>query len=593
MKRRHSFAGAVPLAGFMDLVRLAPWSLSLAALLAIGSAALSLYPFYLLYQIAVLLFAPAPDIPAVQRLALQAMGVIALRWLCMAASHALAHVGAFTILFRLRVMLAQAMHRMPLPRLMRHGSGSLRKTVLDDTGSMEGFLAHMLPDAVAAVAVPLAALALLAAMDWRLALAAVLPLPLAIALQVLMLRGSAKRMQQWQDLQSGIASQMVEYLRAMPVVKSFGLSAQSFGRLAQSIQGVRQWVDDYVKLSSSGWAVFMVLLSGNVVLVAPLGAWLWLRGELSVSTFILFLLVSPVVLQPLLRLTFALGEQARRKEAMTRIVDLLEVPAAAAGRSDQVTPSPQVPHDIVFRQVGFAYDGKADALHDVSFIARAGQVTALVGPSGAGKSTVVRLLSGWQEPSSGTIELAGMALADWPAAARMRCIGSVFQEVFLFHGSIRDNLLMARPQAREAELFAAARAAQIHDFITGLPQGYDTQVGELGGQLSGGERQRLSVARTLLKDAPVLLLDEVSAYADADNEWHLQQALQQVAAGRTVLMIAHRLHTVRHADHIVVLDGGRVAAQGRHDALLQTNVLYQRLWADHEEARNWNFRRPA
>lgn len=576
---------------FAGLIRLAPISLALAALLAIASAALSLLPFYLLYRMVVVLLAPAPDVSAVRLLALQAIGVIALRWLCMGLSHGMAHYGAFNILLRLRLMLALSLHRMPLSQLGRHGSGALRKTVLDDTGSLEGFLAHMLPDAIAAATVPLAALALLATVDWRMTLAAVAPLPLAILMQVILMRGAPERMARWQDLQSGIATQMVEYLRAMPVVKSFGLSAQSFGKLASAIHDVQAWIEKYVRISASGWAAFMALLSGNVVLVAPLGGWLWLQGEIGVPTLVLFLLVAPAVLQPLLRLTFALGEQARRNEALNRIGELLRTPAPESGLT---APPLATPHDIDFRHVDFRYEGRSGgALQDVSFTARAGQITALVGPSGAGKSTVVRLLAGLQEPSAGGIELAGCAFADWPAQERMGRIGAVFQEVFLFHGTIRENLCLARHDASDAELVAAAQAAQIHDFIVSLPRGYDTHIGELGGQLSGGERQRLSIARTLLKDAPVLLLDEVSAYADADNEWRLQQALQHVVAGRTVLMIAHRLHTVSHADHIVVLDGGRVSAQGRHEELLQTSALYRQLWADHEDARDWNFRREA
>lgn len=581
--------------GFFALMGMAPVALFGASVLAILSAALSLAPFYVLYRIAVEIFAPQPDAAAIRQLALLALAVIFLRWLMMAASHSLAHLGAFSVLFELRLRLARQLGRVPMGFFSRHNSGALRKTVIDDTGAMEGFLAHMLPDAVASATVPLAALALMAAMDWRLTLAALAPLPVAMVMQALMLRQSGERMREWQDLQSSIASQIVEFLRGMPVVKVFGLSARSFGQLSHAIQGAVRWVDRYASTSSAGWAVFMALLSANLVVVAPLGVWLHARGEVDAATLVLFLLVAPAVLQPLLRLTFAFGEQARRAEALRRIDAVLRSPVLVDPVGAQ-PPAREAPHTIVFENVQFAYDTPeqgggmqaTEALQGISFEAPAGCLTALVGPSGAGKSTIARLLPRFHDVTCGSVRVAGLDVRQWPLQALLSRIGIVFQEVFLFHGTVRDNLLMARPGATQAELVAAATAARAHDFIVQLPQGYDTPIGERGARLSGGERQRLSIARALLKDAPILLLDEAMAHADAENELLIQQALDVVCRGRTVLMIAHRLHTVCRAAHIVVLDGGRIAAQGRHDDLLERSPLYRQLWRDHEQARDWS-----
>ncbi|MBB6558367.1 ATP-binding cassette subfamily B protein [Acidovorax soli] len=575
--------------GFAGLIGMAPWALLGASLLAIASAALSLAPFYVLYRMALAIFAPVPDTEAIRHLALLAVAAIALRWLMMAASHALAHLGAFSVLFQLRLRLARQLARVPMDFFARHGSGSLRKTVVDDTGAMEGFLAHMLPDVVASLTVPLAALALMAAMDWRLTLAALAPLPVAVLLQAVLLRDSGERMREWHGLQAGIATQIVEFLRGMPVVKVFGLSAQSFGRLDDAIQGAVRWVDRYSAGSAGGWAMFMALLSANLVVVAPLGAWLHARGQVDAATLVLFLLVAPLVLQPLLRLTFAFGEQARRAEALRRIGEVLAAPVLRDVPGAQA-PALAVPHGIAFDNVEFAYGdgvGEAQALQGISFEAPAGRVTALVGPSGAGKSTVARLLPRLHEVSGGAVRVAGRDVRQWPQAALLSRMAIVFQEVHLFHGTVRDNLRMARPGASDEELVAAATTARAHDFIVRLPQGYDTPIGERGARLSGGERQRLSIARALLKDAPIVLLDEAMAHADAENELLIQQALDVACQGRTVLVIAHRLHTVRQAAHIVVLDQGRIAGQGRHEELLAGCALYRQLWRDHEDARDW------
>jgi len=575
---------------FRDLIALAPFALWGAAVLAVISAALSLAPFVFLYWMALDIFAPQPDVAHAGMLALYALVAILLRWLFMAASHGMAHWGAFSVVFGLRLRLARQLTKVSMSFFSGRSSGALRKTVIDDTGAMEGFLAHMLPDAVAAATVPLAALAMLFAMDWRLALAALAPLPVALVLQALMLRDSRERMREWQALQTRISSQIVEYLRGIPVIKVFGLSARSFGELAEAVQGAVRWVDRYAASSAASWAVFMALLTANLLFVAPLGAWLHARGQVDAATVVLFLLVAPAVLQPLLRLTFAFGEQSRRVEALARIDEVLRAPALADPPHADV-PSLQSPHDVVFDGVHFSYEdeaGAAEVLSNVSFHAPAGGLTALVGPSGSGKSTVARLLPRFHEVCGGAVRVAGRDLCEWPLDALLSRIGVVFQEVFLFNGSVRDNLLMARPDATHEALVAAAKAARAHDFIERLPQGYDTPLGERGARLSGGERQRLSIARALLKDAPILLLDEATAHADAENELLIQQALDVACRGRTVLMIAHRLHTVREADHIVVLGGGRVQAQGRHEDLMATSALYRQLWRDHESAHDWS-----
>lgn len=569
---------------FASLLALAPWALGFAIATAIASAALAIAPFWFIFRIVAELLAPVPSMAVVWPLVWWTLGLLVLRWALMATSHVLAHVGAFAIQHRLRLAMTRHLGAVPLSFLAGRGSGSLRRTLTDDVAGLEGFFAHMLPDAVAAATVPLAALALLFAADWRLALAALAPLPLALLAQWWFMRGAGQKMREWEALQKRIADEVGEFVRGVHVVKSFGLDARRFGHLATAVHGAIAWVEGYARASSRGWVLFMGVLTANLVLVAPLGAWLHVRGSLDLATWVLFLLLAPVVLTPLLRLTFALGEQLQRAQALARIDAVLRAPPLAEPAGASV---PEGPLDLEFMRLRHRYGARL-ALDGVSFTARAGRLTALVGPSGSGKSTLARLVARLYEFESGQLRVGGTDVRQWPLDALLARLGMVFQEVQLFHGTVRDNLLLARPRASDAELQTAARAARAHAFIMALPQDYDTPLGERGARLSGGERQRLSIARALLKDAPILLLDEATASVDAENEALIQQALAALCRGRTVLMIAHRLHTVMHADHIVVLDRGRVVGQGRHGALLRDCAVYQRLWRDHEQARDWS-----
>lgn len=557
--------------------------LAWACAAAMASAALSIAPYAVLYCVMVELLATSPDVHRLHWLAAAMLGLLLLRWALMAVSHVLAHKGAFIVQHRLRLGVARRLGEVPLSFFAGRGSGSLRRTMTDDINNLEGFLAHMLPDAVASATVPVAALALLAAADWRLALATLLPLPFAVVAQTVLMRRASGRMREWGELQKRIANQVGEYVRGITVVKAFGRDARSFSDLSAQVHGAVAWVQAYSKDSALGWVFFTGLLSSSLVAVAPMGAWLLLGGRLDLPTLVLFLLIAPLVLLPLLRLTFAMGEQLQRADALARVNEVLAAPAL----QDVQTRVPEGPLDVEFVAASHAY-GERQSLHQVSFRAAAGELTALVGASGSGKSTLLRLLPRLYELHSGSVRVGGVDLREWPLDALLGRIGMVFQEVFLFAGSVADNLRLARPQASDADLERAARAARAHDFIMALPQGYDTPIGERGGMLSGGERQRLSIARALLKDAPLLLLDEATASVDSENEALIQQALNTLAQGRTVLMIAHRLRTVVHAHRIVVLDQGRVVGQGRHEELQVSCAAYRKLWQDHEETRNWS-----
>lgn len=570
--------------GLLSLLAMAPFSLGSASLFAVLSGLASLLPFYCLYRIAELLSAATPDLDAVQDWVLYAIFAVLLRWTLMSISHCLAHLGAFDVICRLRLRLLDALANAPLSRNSGRNSADLRKVVMDDVGSLEGMLAHTLPDAAAAIFVPLFTFAYLLSANWLLALAALAPLPIAVVIQILMLRGGRAQINDWNAMQTRMSTRLLEYLRVMPMIRSFGLDARSFGQLADTVNAIVTWVDRHSGRMSIGWAWFVVLLSANLILVAPLGAWLHARGEVSASTVVLFLLIAPLMLQPLMRLTFALGEQQRRNAALARISALLENTDMAV--AEYAPPPLDSPHTLELRNVCFTRDART-VLDNVTFTAVAGQTTAIVGASGAGKTTLLRLIACLDEISDGDILLAGRELRDWPLSTLLERLGVVPQEVFLFRGSIRDNLLLACPSATEDQLCEAAKLAQAHAFIERLPEGYDTLLGERGAQLSGGERQRLTLARAILRKPCLLLLDEATAHADNDNANLIHQALLGSEDGCTVVMTTHRLRTAQQADHIIVLDAGCVVGQGHHDHLLAECHVYQKLWQDQQSTMSW------
>lgn len=566
-----------------NLIGLAKGPLAAATIMAMGSAALSILPLWLIYQIVVELGQSNPNVTFIWQQIGWITVALLVRWALMALSHVQAHTGAFRIQHTLKIAMARRLGEVPLSFFSRRGSGSLRRTMTDDVNSLEGFFAHMLPDAVASATIPLVAIILLLSADWRLGLATLIPIPLALIAQWWFMRNSGQRMRKWNALQKRIADQVGEYIRGIHLVKTFGLSARSFGELSTVIHGSVEWVKDYSREASQGWVIFTALLTASLLVVAPLGTWLVISGSTDFATLVLFLLVAPAVLSPLLRLTFTFGEQIQRQEAMERISSVL----ASTPLADVAAASlPEQALSVEFDHVCQRYDEKL-VLNNVSLSAASGQLTAIVGASGSGKSTLLRLIARLYEYESGEIRVGGKAITEWPLDVLLSRLSIVFQDVFLFHGSVRENLRMACPAASDAEIEQAAKAARAHEFILALPQGYDTPLGERGTRLSGGERQRLSIARALLKNAPILLLDEATASIDADNEVFIQQALNELCRNRTVLMIAHRLQTIMHADQIVVMDKGQIVGCGRHDDLLQSCAVYQKLWQAYQNTRHW------
>jgi ATP-binding cassette subfamily B protein len=574
-----------PLGGLGSLLAMQPVFVTGAALSSTLAAALALVPFFIVARMATAIYAEPPRLDEVRSLALVAAGALVLRYVFVAGANMLAHVAAFRILHTLRMRLAHKLGSVPMSFFGRHGTGELKKTFMDDVNGIEAFLAHNFPDGVAAFVVPLATAAALTWVDWRMALASIAVAPLAVLAMAVAMRDVGKAHEQWNEIQNRMNASLLEYLRGIHVIKTFGLSAQRFGDLARSIEDGLRWMEGFMRTNGRGYGAFGALIGSSLVVLVPLGGWLYVDGSLSLEALVLFLVLGPQLLMSMMRLMFAWGNIDRIKGGLERVRRILGTPDL----DDRAATALPEHHGVAFRGVSFAYtDGGKDVLHDVTFEAPAGKVTALVGPSGADKTTLVRLVPRLWEATGGSVALGGVDVRNMHLDTLLSHVALVFQDVFLFHGSVRDNLRLGRANATDAELDAACRAARAYDFIQALPEGYDTLLGERGARLSGGEKQRLSIARAILKDAPVLLLDEATAFADPENEARIQEALSVLCAGRTVLVVAHRLSTIATADHIVVLDGGRVVDQGTHDVLLSRCTLYQRLWRSHTDSLDWS-----
>jgi ATP-binding cassette subfamily B protein len=571
--------------GLLRLVRTRAWTLGAACVFAALAASVGLGVYVPVFLIARDLLQSRPDDSRVLALAFVGIGLTLGKFTFAIVSHCLAHAGAFAILYDLRVRLAKKMANVPLGFFSKRDVGGLQKAMIDDVQGLEAFLAHMLPDAAAAFTVPVAALAVMFLVDWRMALASLVAVPFAVVAQVAMLSGKSRdAYEEYHAVTEATKRAVAEYLRGIHVVKTFGLDARSFGDLKHAVDRMTRYVEDYAERSAPPMIVAMKLLGGgtNALFLVPVGLWLHGRGSLDVATLLFFLLVGTHVLSPFLRIANVLGNLQlllRGAENLQTILDEPELPRSSA----QQVP---VAHDVRLVDVRFGY-GEREVVHAVSFHARARETTAIVGPSGSGKSTLVRLIARFWDVAEGCVEIAGVDVRALDLDDHLGRISLVFQDVFLFHGTVRENLRLARPDATDAELEAACRVARIDHVIRQLPEGYDTLLGERGARLSGGEKQRLSLARAVLKDAPILLLDEATAFADAENEVLIHEALAAACANKTVIVIAHRLSTIQNANQIVVMAEGRVEAQGTHAELLRTSRVYQKLWKNFDDAARW------
>ncbi|MEU5305618.1 ABC transporter ATP-binding protein [Streptomyces noursei] len=507
------------------------------------------------------------------------------RWL---AEH-LAHEGSYALEVALRRRLADALAHLPLGEVQKLGAGRIKKIVQDDVKALHNVVADALPFVGSGVAQPLAALLALGVVQWRLLLAVLLIVPIAFVCFSLLARDHGSQRERYNTANEKVNAAVVEYVQGMPVVRTFDDGQASLGRFATAVDEFTEAVADWMattRASGRLHRLFIVPLP-TLLIVAATGTPMLTAGWISLTDLLLALLIGTMPIEavsPLMHLTNHINDS---KAGAVRVQALLDTPPL---------PEPGRPREpagssVIFENVGFHYPGRGGqpALDGIDLEIPEGTVCALVGASGAGKSTLARLIPRFHDVTSGAVRIGGTDVRDIPSDVLLRHVSLVFQEPFLVSGTVAENIRLARPDATDDEVCAAAEAAAAHDFIVKeLPDGYDTQVGERGGRLSGGQRQRITIARAILSHAPVVILDEATAFTDPETEAAIQQALARLTRGRTVVIIAHRLATIADADQIVVLDAGRIAERGRHADLIAAGGRYAHLWSRHQQAADWD-----
>ncbi len=497
----------------------------------------------------------------------------------------ISHLSAFRLEIILRTGLSEHLARIPLGHLLVNGAGSIAKVMQDDVKNLHAFVADTTPLIGRSVATPVVTLALLLLIDWRLALVALAVLVAGAVCVWLAMRNHGDMQRRYDEEKERINSVVVEFVQAMPVVRTFDDGADSFGRYQAALDSFKAVMVKWLRVSGTSGKIGISMLAPLPTLTALTAAGLVLLrgGLLDFPNWAAILLLGTGMaesLAPLMWLNFFIR---KANASALRIQELMAIPAMPEAETGMVPMDASVEFD----GVSFAYEGREDALQDVSFRVPSGTVTALVGPSGAGKTTAARMIPRFWDVRRGCIRVGGVNIRDMRYEQLMQSVSFVFQDTFLFHDTIAANIRMGRPDASMEEVEAAARAAQAHEFILELPDGYETMAGERGARLSGGQRQRITIARAILQNSPVAVLDEATAFADPENEALIITALANLMKGRTVIIIAHRLSTIRDADQIVVMDNGQVAESGKHDELVTANGVYARLWRSHEQARDW------
>lgn len=499
------------------------------------------------------------------------------------------HLAAFGTLYELKLAFANHITEIPLGYHLTIGSGRMRKIMDENIESIEKFIAHQFPDFVASLVAPLVLVILLLAIDWRYGVVSLLGIILAFVVQFLGFNGNAKeKMHHYQVVQEDMNSASVEYIRGMPEIKAFNQTADSFRRLSKSITDYTSFVLEYAMGWQNCMPGFTTIIHSIYLLLIPVGIFIGMgTGDYrSYSlTFIFYLVLVPAisgVLNKIMYISESFTQIDGNVERMEEILSISALPDQDGGTAEQG-------HNIEFDHVSFSYgtDTSVKALDSVSFMARQGEVTAIVGPSGGGKSTIANLVSRFWDVTEGCIRIGGVDIRKIPQAELMRQVSFVFQDTFLFRQSILDNIRMGNPAASKAQVIEAAKAAQCHDFIEKLPDGYHTMIGAAGIRLSGGERQRIAIARAIIKDAPIIVLDEATAFSDPENEYLIQKAFEKLIKNKTVIMIAHRLSTIRNADQILVMEHGQLIEQGTHDTLMEQQGKYAQMWSSYMESISW------
>ncbi len=563
----------------------------LSVVLAVISAWVALIPFYDIWRIIKEVLEVRPDFDKAVNITSygwQAVGFALLSMLIYIASLMCSHKAAFRVQANMRTAMMEHIMKLPLGYVETQGTGKIRKVVADSSAATETFLAHNLPDKAVSFATPVGLLVMMMVFDWRLGLISLIPAVLAFVLMGTLMMGPkmAEDMKQYQNALGAMSAEAVEYVRGIPVVKTFGQTVFSFKRFKAAIDDYEKWTLGYTKNMLMPMVCFTTASNG-IFAVLIVAAYIF-AGNTVTDTFVLnlifYILITSLITVTLMKTAYAGESQMIVEDALNRMDEVFDAPTL---------PEPEkclVPSDasVNLENISFSYDeSKGNAIDGISMHIDAGQHIALVGPSGGGKTTLASLIARFWDVSDGKIEIGGVNVKDIDSHELMNHVSYVFQDSKLLKTSILENVRMGRPEATDEEVMQALALAQCTDIIEKFPDGVNTVIGSKGIYVSGGEAQRLSIARAFIKNAPILILDEATAFADPDNERLVQKAFENLSKDKTVIMIAHRLSTVTGSDCIYVLDGGKIAESGTHDELIAKNGIYTHMWNEYNKSVNW------
>ncbi|WP_317399116.1 ABC transporter ATP-binding protein [Anaerotruncus colihominis] len=589
MKKQSNLSRLLAYAGKHKYLTYASWILSAV------SALMALVPYWYIWRIMKEVLETAPNFSQTQNLTHNGwMAVLCavLAVLVYIAGLMCSHMGAFRIATNLRIQTMRHIVKLPLGFAESFGSGKLRKIVNESSAATETYLAHQLPDRAGAIATPCGLLVLLFSFDWRLGLLSLVPVLLGFLIMMSMTGANMQqKMKEYQNALDDMSNEAVEYIRGIPVVKTFGQTIFSFKKFKDSIDRYQKWVIAYTKQLRAPMMFYTAAINGVFAFLIAGGLLFTQNGVTSgfLLNLIFYIIITPIISVTLTKIMFQSENAMIVDDALQRIDSVLNLqPLAEAAR-------PQAPQgsSIELEHVRFSYDGKKNALKNISLSIPAGQTVAFVGPSGGGKTTLANIISRFFDPQSGVVKIGGVDVRDIPKEALMNTVSFVFQNSRLIKASILENVRMGKPYATRQEVMRALENAQCTDIIEKLPNGIDTIIGTKGVYLSGGEQQRIAIARVMLKDSPIIILDEATAFADPDNEAKVQTAFSRLSRGKTVIMIAHRLSTVVHADQIYVVKDGEIAESGTFDELIRQNGIFSGMWNNYQTSVQWKVAKEA
>ena len=583
LKKQSNLSRLLSYAGGHKYFTYVSWILSAV------SALTALVPFWYIWKIINEVLKASPNFGSAQNLThygIMAMAYAIISYLIYIGALLCSHLAAFRIAANMRIDITEHIAKLPIGFTDSFGSGKLRKIINDSTAATETYLAHQLPDKYAAMATPVGLLALLLVFDWRLGLLSLVPVAAGFAVMSAMTgKRMEEKMRQYGNALAAMSNEAVEYVRGIPVVKTFGQSVFSFKKFKATIDEYKKWVLAYTKDMRLPMMLYTAAING-VFAFLILGAFWFTNGTVTSEFFVnllFYIIITPVISVTLTKIMYMSEEGMVISDAIERIDSVLNAEPMSVGNNSHKPKSASVE----LESVHFSYDGKKEVISDISLKIKCGQTVAFVGPSGGGKSTLASLISRFFDVNSGSIKIGGVDVRDIPKDELMNTVSFVFQNSKLIKASILDNVKMGKSNATDEEVLNALRAAQCMDIIEKFPDGVNTVIGSRGVYLSGGEMQRIAIARAVLKNAPIIILDEATAFADPDNEVKVQTAFAKLSEGKTVIMIAHRLSTVRNADCIYVIADGKIAEYGNRAELIEKKGMFYKMQNDYQSSVSW------